>query len=1065
MATGYPNDERPEHPAGPGEVPAALSNLSRPPPLPPRGERSRLPPPLPGRRARHLTASFIVGPVQDLLSDRLLRDAPRIQFEGHTCPALGGIPLLAKLGAGGMGAVYRGVNLRLHAEVAVKVLPFHLVDEDPTLIDRFQREAQIAATVHSPHLIHVFDVNQEADLHFLVMEYVEGVTAASYLHKNTDAGNPGLPVTQALDICIAATDGLYAAHAHGVVHRDIKPDNIMIPYFNGQPDFRRTKLMDLGLARLDTGQDKSGLTAAQTTMGTPGFMAPEQALDARCASPRSDVFSMGATLYALISGAGPFRRDGSMKTLIATVHEAHVPLAELRGGLPQSLCEIVDHCLAKDAALRYADAEELIEVLKTCRRQAGIPNDPSLSAPAVHAALAVTPIGAGATQAESSLLAGPGHGFVPPQGQAPASEESESGAGRATYVFKKANLVSFAPSRNQVLYAALGFTALLLVGGGYWMTRPAKLSVEMQNAYRRRHKDDIKAAREYAEAGRFLEASLSLNEARRIELGDPALRQSEAAAAAFIAESQSRLREQQAAMLKAFDALVAQQDLERAGELLAKLKLAAPSNESVAKELAAKELAHATLARMRQQETRVQESLDLARRLAADRALEPLEQARTLLRGNTLRRSNEGLRLAREVDSLSAQIKEAQQELIRNKAKQERVAKYMKMLGDADRLIASGEFEQAENLLAGAENFLPGNPEAARRKDRIATAKEELRRGERFKYLLKSAGELLAEKNSRESEAQLKEADTLFPANTQTRPLWQNLAELQEASRKAANEQQKQLAFARLLSELDELLDRKNCSLSEAEAKLNSASKMVFSTPAESIAALEPRREKLLKLKAQMEQQAKAVRLAGLAAELLDRDGDLELAQKTLGDLARLSPQEPRLDALRARLVQRREERERKAKFEAAFQEARQALSKGGDLGAIGKQIAAAAAINPSEPRLAAINEELAVAQKKANELAIEQERRAEFERLVGEARESFANHAAFSEVDKKIADAEKLYQGDARLADLRRDVKAAREAAQISPQPVVQPPVQPRAQSRPHETERESVGELNIAK
>src|SRR5689334_8509918 len=171
---------------------------------------------------------------QDLSDEGLLQQAPRIDFNGRKIPSLGGIPLIAKLGQGGMGAVYYGIHPGLQIEVAVKVLPLALAQ--PEAIQRFYREAQIAAKIQSPHLVAVRDVNQEHGLYYLVMEYINGLTAGGYLKEIKHQNQPGLPEAAALDIIIAATEGLAVAHGAAIIHRDIKPDNILIPRFVGKQE-------------------------------------------------------------------------------------------------------------------------------------------------------------------------------------------------------------------------------------------------------------------------------------------------------------------------------------------------------------------------------------------------------------------------------------------------------------------------------------------------------------------------------------------------------------------------------------------------------------------------------------------------------------------------------------------------------------------------------------------------------------------------------------------------------------------------------------------------------------
>ena len=304
---------------------------------------------------------------QDLSRDPLLANAPRADVGGKLAPVLGRIRLLAKIGRGGASVVYYGIHPRLDVEVAVKILPFHLAEETPDLKQRFLREAKMAAKVKSEHLVAVIDVDEDNGIHFLVMEYVNGPSAGAYLKQAKQAGWVGLPETEALDICIAATQGLAAAHTERLVHRDVKPDNILIPRARGtdQLNFRAAKLTDLGLVH---GEDISqSLTGSGVCMGTPGYMSPEQAMDARHATKASDVFSMGAALYALLAGRPPFTGSALMKILLATRNEPHEPMRRLRPEVSAGTARLLDRCLAKDPARRYPTAGALLEALQACR--------------------------------------------------------------------------------------------------------------------------------------------------------------------------------------------------------------------------------------------------------------------------------------------------------------------------------------------------------------------------------------------------------------------------------------------------------------------------------------------------------------------------------------------------------------------------------------------------------------------------------------------------------------------------------------------------------------------------
>ncbi len=310
-------------------------------------------------------------PLQDLSGERVLRSASRMSYNDSSVPCLGKIPLLAKLGQGGMGAVYYGIHPRLDMEVAVKVLPSSLVDEKPELVQRFCREGQIAAKVKSPHLVSVIDVNEENGVFYLVMEYVKGRSAHSYLRQIVQSGGKIDPAT-ALDICIAATAGLAAAHAEGIIHRDVKPDNVMIPSGKTAAEllFSAAKLADLGLARSEGG-DQS-LTGTQCAMGTPGFMAPEQASDAKKVGKAADIFSMGATLYTLLCGQPPFVGSTNIESILAAVQKPHTPVKVVRTEIPLDLSMLVDRCLNKSPERRFQDGSALLEALRTCR--ASVPN-------------------------------------------------------------------------------------------------------------------------------------------------------------------------------------------------------------------------------------------------------------------------------------------------------------------------------------------------------------------------------------------------------------------------------------------------------------------------------------------------------------------------------------------------------------------------------------------------------------------------------------------------------------------------------------------------------------------
>jgi TolB-like protein/Flp pilus assembly protein TadD len=267
---------------------------------------------------------------------------------------LGPYEVLAPLGAGGMGEVYRARDIRLKRDVALKVLP--ALSAGDTL-HRFEREAQAAAALDHPNIVSVHDVGTHGALPYVVMELLEGATLRERL-----GGGP-LPVETAVSFGRALARALAAAHEKGIVHRDLKPENVFVTRDE------TPKVLDFGLARRDatgpvseTEQTASQITEPGTTLGTVGYMAPEQVrgLPAHAAA---DVFAFGAVLYEMLSGRRAFRGASAIETLHAILKEEPPPLSAIRRDVPPNLEAVVRRCLAKDPALRYASGRELASAL------------------------------------------------------------------------------------------------------------------------------------------------------------------------------------------------------------------------------------------------------------------------------------------------------------------------------------------------------------------------------------------------------------------------------------------------------------------------------------------------------------------------------------------------------------------------------------------------------------------------------------------------------------------------------------------------------------------------------
>ncbi|HVS04468.1 MAG TPA: protein kinase [Thermoanaerobaculia bacterium] len=262
------------------------------------------------------------------------------------------------LGEGGMGEVYRAEDSSLGREVALKVLPAEVAG-DADRLARFQREARAVAALNHPNIVTIHSVEEAEGVHFLTMELVAGKT----LDQRIPAG--GMPLGEFFAIALPLVEALAAAHARGVVHRDVKAANVMV---TGDG---RTKILDFGLARmgeLDADPSAATQTATQlgAVLGTPAYMAPEQARGLP-ATALSDVFSTGVLLYEMLTGERPFRRIDGPSTVHAIVHDTPRPLATRRPDVPHDLARIVARCLEKDPAARYASAEELRAALAASR--------------------------------------------------------------------------------------------------------------------------------------------------------------------------------------------------------------------------------------------------------------------------------------------------------------------------------------------------------------------------------------------------------------------------------------------------------------------------------------------------------------------------------------------------------------------------------------------------------------------------------------------------------------------------------------------------------------------------
>jgi serine/threonine protein kinase len=304
---------------------------------------------------------------------------------GEECLVAGRYRILDKLGQGGMGAVYKAHDTHLDRDVAVKVLPGHHLN-DADAVARFQREARALAKLSHPNIIQAYDSGEDKGKHFLVMEYVAGASLAAILRERG-----ALPPTLAADMIYQAALGLQHAHAKGLVHRDLKPGNLLWSAVQLLPDSRASaskgqtrpsrqlttsyvapdavprgvvKILDLGLARFLQDQlGNSQVTKEGAGVGTPDYMAPEQFRDALHADATTDIYGLGCTLYHLISGTVPFPGSSYSEKADAHAKKEPIPLEERCPEVPVGLAFVVSKMMAKHPANRFQTAGEVAEAL------------------------------------------------------------------------------------------------------------------------------------------------------------------------------------------------------------------------------------------------------------------------------------------------------------------------------------------------------------------------------------------------------------------------------------------------------------------------------------------------------------------------------------------------------------------------------------------------------------------------------------------------------------------------------------------------------------------------------
>jgi serine/threonine-protein kinase len=290
--------------------------------------------------------------------------APAVSATGETTPGyafgqlrpgqvvLGRYTVERELGRGGMGAVYLARDAKLSDRVALKTISSVLSNDPDELVERLRLEVQASRKITHPNVIRIHDLGEDGPLLFISMEYVEGETLYARVKRLGPLG-----IADARTLLCEVSAGVSAAHAAGVIHRDLKPQNVLVAAGGGS---RVVKVIDFGLAKTSFA---TGMTATGLIMGTPEYMAPEQVRGHR-SDARTDVYALGAIAYYVLAGRPPFIGDTPIAVGFAQVNDTPAPLRELRPEVPQKLEATILRALAKEPLSRYRDAAEWKEALE-----------------------------------------------------------------------------------------------------------------------------------------------------------------------------------------------------------------------------------------------------------------------------------------------------------------------------------------------------------------------------------------------------------------------------------------------------------------------------------------------------------------------------------------------------------------------------------------------------------------------------------------------------------------------------------------------------------------------------
>ena len=306
------------------------------------------------------------------LSSRLVKDEVLTEYQARQIQKgkaeglnFGSYIILEFLGKGTMGKVYKARHRMMGRFVALKILDSRYVSSKARSLDRFQREMQLVGRLDHANVVRAFDADRVADCYFIAMEYAEGFTLEDLLKARG-----ALPPADVVYYGSQAADGLAHAHARGVLHRDIKPANLLLT------EGKKLKILDFGLGTLlESDEVSTALTTAGMAVGTPDYLSPEQARMVKL-DGRSDLYSLGCTMYHLLSGQLPFKGESSMDCIVARITGKAVPISDVRPDLPPRLVQTIEKLMATNPDDRFQTADEAAAALRSMLRPKNKPAGP-----------------------------------------------------------------------------------------------------------------------------------------------------------------------------------------------------------------------------------------------------------------------------------------------------------------------------------------------------------------------------------------------------------------------------------------------------------------------------------------------------------------------------------------------------------------------------------------------------------------------------------------------------------------------------------------------------------------